>query len=674
MVDGEAPRIVRKGHYSCDFCRSRKLRCDRPMPCTNCIARDKECVFGPVLARRSRRKADSEAISRVSDQPSTSATPRPPPVLQQDLLAEIQALKRLAHDLETRVNASTGNDPCNGIVVTLTPSGSEPSPSWGGLGTGIGTPSHGQVIDVVAHLQRVSRSEGSQTHIEPKDILFKIDNILTIPDRSRYTAHHGRQARCIHIPRHDEAKVLVDFFLTNLNYIYHVVHPQSLSSMVDALYAQIDKQEPVTPGRMVLLLAVFASSTHAWTTVGAAGLFPSPGDAHTQAHLWIKATHDVLHAEQGSPPFSLEAVLGTVVLSFITCNIEGVSMRYRGLISTGLVLGRELGLHRLDGEASGGFNGGVIAAEMGRRAWWYLAATDWLLAARYGGPNEGVYQVNPRHMAVNKPRNIDDADLVEGDPNVDRPLSQPTDMSYFLQRLRLAEVSRAIVDHTSMAMRTSARATHHAHVMSLDFELHQMTRDVPPFLDINNYPDTPAPEMHDMFIQAYMLNSLVQTQRCAIHLEYLISGDPAYASSRETCIGAARQILRAEQQLLRSRHPFVQTRGRLSAILHGVFMASIVLLMDACVNGGEDRNGREVAEALRIVGDAQEHSLAAQKLHEALVQVLARHREQAAAAEVAGVSRPADDVPGDQFSLETLMDAEGFQWDDLFFNIDMSFF
>lgn len=277
-------------------------------------------------------------------------------------------------------------------------------------------------------------------------------------------------------------------------------------------------------------------------------------------------------------------------------------------------------------------------------------------------------------MAVNKPRHIDDADLVEGDPNVDRPLSQPTDMSYFLQRLRLAEVSRAIVDHTSMAMRTSARATHHAHVMSLDFELHQMSRDVPPFLDINNYPDTPAPEMHNMFIQAYMLNSLVQTLRCAIHLEYLISGDPAYASSRVTCIGAARQILRAEQQLLRSRHPFVQTRGRLSAILHGVFMASIVLLMDACVNGGGHGDGGEIAEALRIVGDAQDHSLAAQKLHEALVQVLARHREQAAAAEVAGVSRPADDMPRDQLSLETLMDAEGFQWDELFCNIDMSFF
>jgi hypothetical protein len=275
-------------------------------------------------------------------------------------------------------------------------------------------------------------------------------------------------------------------------------------------------------------------------------------------------------------------------------------------------------------------------------------------------------------MAVNKPLHIDDTDLVEDGSIADRPLTLPTDMSYFMQRLRLAELSRAIVDHSSMAMRTSARTEHHAHVMSVDFELHQMTRDVPPFLDVNNYPDTPAPETYGVFFQAYMLNSMVQTQRCVIHLEYLISGDPAYASSRETCVGAARQILRAERQLLRTRHPFVQTRARLAAILHGVFMASIVLLMDACVNGGEGLDGGEVSEALSVVEDARDHSLAAAKLHDALVLVLARHREQAA--QTAGVSTAANDMTTDQPNLEGLMDADGFQWDDLFSNIDMSFF
>jgi hypothetical protein len=61
-------------------------------------------------------------------------------------------------------------------------------------------------------------------------------------------------------------------------------------------------------------------------------------------------------------------------------------------------------------------------------------------------------------------------------------------------------------------------------------------------------------------------------------------------------------------------------------------MASIVLLMDVCVNRptslqDEIMDG-DVAEALRILEDARSHSLAAAKLFESLMQTLARHCDQ----------------------------------------------
>ncbi|KNG85305.1 hypothetical protein ANOM_006451 [Aspergillus nomiae NRRL 13137] len=105
-----------------------------------------------------------------------------------------------------------------------------------------------------------------------------------------------------------------------------------------------------------------------------------------------------------------------------------------------LLLSRELDLHRIDHE-SNAVSVHTIEAEMGRRVWWYLVATDWLLAARYGGPGEGVYQANPRQTIVKKPRNINDLDLLDVGLHLDLPVSQPTEMSYFLQRLRLAEIS-----------------------------------------------------------------------------------------------------------------------------------------------------------------------------------------------------------------------------------------
>ncbi|OGM48076.1 hypothetical protein ABOM_002894 [Aspergillus bombycis] len=377
---------------------------------------------------------------------------------------------------------------------------------------------------------------------------------------------------------------------------------------------------------------------------------------------------------------------------------------------------------------------------MGRRVWWYLIATDWLLAARYGGPGEGVYQANPRQMIVKKPRNINDVDLLDAGLHLDLPISQPTEMSYFLQRLRLAEISRSIVDHTPMAVTSAGGASYYAHVTAMDFELDQMIHDIPSFFHLDTYECSADSTTRGIFIQAYLLNSVIHTQRCKLHLTYLTSGpnnNPAYTSSRETCLKSARQLIRAEAQLERAQHSFVQIRLRLSAILYGVFMASIVLLMDACVNGtgslqDEIRYG-EVAEALRILEDARSHSLAAANLLESLTQVLAKHRAQQQISRVsdplqlggasttaatstnpvmgvttaqmyqrpdtlslAGTPNPVDTnksgptvaVPdqmppttgqpsyGNQLaqSLEELVDLDGFQWDDLFSGMDASTF
>lgn len=180
MSSKEGPGMIYKGHYSCDFCRSRKLRCDRPTPCTNCVSRGKDCVFGPAAPRRPRRTGRTArlvetssrsppALSDAAEEPSAATAERSQhaaststPSTKQDLLADIQALKRLAHDLETRVNASSSQGQSDDRVAILSPSCSHPSPvpSWAGTGT----PSSrlGQVVDVVAHLQRVSRSESSQ--------------------------------------------------------------------------------------------------------------------------------------------------------------------------------------------------------------------------------------------------------------------------------------------------------------------------------------------------------------------------------------------------------------------------------------------------------------------------------------------------------------------------------
>jgi hypothetical protein len=239
-------------------------------------------------------------------------------------------------------------------------------------------------------------------------------------------------------------------------------------------------------------------------------------------------------------------------------------------------------------------------------------------------------------MTVNKPRNLNDVDLTDHGLHFERPAAESTDMSYFLQRIRLAEISRSIVDHNLLNRTNVSQTSYYSQIIAIDSELDRLIVEMPQFFKPNSRNFTLEPNVaSNVFIQGYMLNSLIHTQRCKLHLTYLTTGpnnNPSHAASRETCLNSARHITSAETRLLRSQHPFVRVRLRLAAILYSIFMASIALLMDACVSRPaslekELRQG-EVSDALKILEDVGNYSLAATKLHQSLMQIVARYRTQ----------------------------------------------
>jgi hypothetical protein len=301
--------------------------------------------------------------------------------------------------------------------------------------------------------------------------------------------------------------------------------------------------------------------------------------------------------------------------------------------------------------------------------------------ARYGGPGASVLQINTLYMTVNKPQHLNDTDLLVQGPWPSHPVSDPTDMSYFLQRIRLAELSRNIVDHTNANPQQPA---HHKNLMAIDAKLEQMINDTPTFLQMRSYQTVAdCSRASSFFIQAYMLNSLLHTQRCKLHLTYLISGgpsNPTWASSRDACLSSARELVRAETQLLASRHPFARAPLRPPAILYSVFVASIVLLMDACLNRPnglqEEIKRGDLGESLAIIRGAKDYSLAAAKLYEQMMDIVGKYRDVKSAEggdlasgewEVSASSFGAGDQGlGDPMYLDLV------QWDDLFSGISSS--
>jgi len=356
-----------------------------------------------------------------------------------------------------------------------------------------------------------------------------------------------------------------------------------------------------------------------------------------------------------------------------------------------------------------------------------------MLAARHGGPTEGVYQTNPSHMIVNKPRNINDEDLSDNSNDKDQPLCQPTDMSYFLQRLRLAEICRGMTDCTPVAVPASDGSVY-PNVLAIDAQLEDFMNSIPSFFRIetdgSNTYTTPNPcQPPGIVVQAYMLNSLVHSQRCKLHLPYLAYGNK-YPHSRETCIKSAQLIIQIEKRLEKENHPFVLARLNSSGMLYGIFLASMVLPMDLGSNGPTAQQATycvEAADAFRVFDEARRQSNGDANFPELFRRLLHKNdksafeptndrmcgdvRDQFSDAETLPVGAPTgpsaqpyeelsrfclaqngsgvipNSRPGDTIetlsdpligglaqSSESFIELDGFQWDEILSGLDSSFF
>lgn len=63
-----------------------------------------------------------------------------------------------------------------------------------------------------------------------------------------------------------------------------------------------------------------------------------------------------------------------------------------------------------------------------------------------GGPQEGAYTLQPKHMNVNLPSITDDEFITSTEVKQNLPLSMPTSISGFFFRVKTSEVCREVID------------------------------------------------------------------------------------------------------------------------------------------------------------------------------------------------------------------------------------
>jgi len=90
-------RIPRQQPVSCRFCRSRKLRCNRQAPCSNCLSRGIRCELDGFVAA-------SPAAAAPPVAPPTPASPADSNASQSEILERIRKLEQL---LESNISQRT---------------------------------------------------------------------------------------------------------------------------------------------------------------------------------------------------------------------------------------------------------------------------------------------------------------------------------------------------------------------------------------------------------------------------------------------------------------------------------------------------------------------------------------------------------------------------------------
>jgi len=187
------------------------------------------------------------------------------------------------------------------------------------------------------------------------------------------------QTKRVLLPTLHEAKVILDKYIEDINFIHHIVHIPSLVAAIDETYVSLAHSGQVNPGHIILLLSIIGCSTYSWTEMDVKrDLFSSPAEAHSQSSFWIRSAQEVIDKVHRSTLSSIEAVQGAIIAAFVTVHHEEISASFHSILSVALQMARTLGLHRLD-HPSATTNFKHIDAEVGRRVWWYLVSCDWYL-------------------------------------------------------------------------------------------------------------------------------------------------------------------------------------------------------------------------------------------------------------------------------------------------------
>jgi hypothetical protein len=219
--------------------------------------------------------------------------------------------------------------------------------------------------------------------------------------------------------------------------------------------------------------------------------------------------------------------------------------------------------------------------------------------------------LHPRQMETFRPSNVEDVGIPTGitylsEESYSLPVSSPTSMSYFLQRIESATLVREIVDLLPPSYFASPGKESDDEVYDTIMSLEHIG-SLPSFFQL---PIRDA-ESHQALLrekpylewQGYLINFVLHTQLARLHRPFLIRGsrNSRYEHSRLQCIRSAETVIE-----IRHRAMSDHSAGSFTYVLQHFLTAAIILAMDVCFNPNTDQAPHRKQQVLDACRDLEE--------------------------------------------------------------------
>ncbi|KAL7905077.1 fungal-specific transcription factor domain-containing protein [Trichoderma velutinum] len=566
-----------RGFVSCSSCRQRKLRCDRNEPCSNCTARNIDCIYASLprgrgsFAHRENNNQRPEVRLRklerllgtiISQMPENQASgiaissynAGEANLLHGDQTSSPAAHERMRGDLSqndqhtVRPGRMMSSDDQTIYVSSV---------HWAAI------------CNEIACLRENFDEQEAQNHTELMGQSQSSSEPLLLDGVREISSVEDILAD---IPPKDFVNRLISRYFTSKDHSVVIFHAPTFQHEYKRFW---DNPRAASVPWISLLYAIMSLSVFLHMRSGdkLPEAYGNPGDMKDAFHR--RSTECLLLSKYSTEPgaYTIEALLFNIQNEYVRCKDAHLGVWILAGIATRLAM--RMGYHRDPSHYS---QLSVFQGEMRRRCWAGILQMDALFSCQLGLPS----MIQESQYDTQLPSNLLDEDFgpdFAGLPK-SRPETDLTPVLYLITKTRFMLLFRVIFNQVTLQC-----VGEYDEIIALSQRLENAYALVSPHFRIAALEDCITVPPFSL-IQRYNLELLFQKTRCILHRHHMAKSyqEPQYNFSRYSCVEAAMTILTHHANL----HKEVQVGGLLhrekwfisSLEQHDFLLASMIVCLE----------------------------------------------------------------------------------------------